>query len=128
MPFVTLRQWSERIDRVYRDRGARAATDDAKWLRAMTKWAVATGLAEPCPALVVPGPKPSRADRAETEMRRADTWTLRRSEWPAFWAAAEASTDPGFTAFLRLLALTGLRRLRLRLRAGRTSTSTRANG
>ncbi len=110
MSTVSLRQWSERIERSYRDRGLAPATDDAKWLRAMTKWATVSGLVEPCPALVVPGPKPSRTDRAAAETRRANTWTLRRSEWPTFWAATEASTDPGFIVFLRLLALVGLRR------------------
>lgn len=107
---ISARQWSDAVVRTYTTSGLAPAQDDAKWLRSMTKWALKRGLVTVRLAADIEGPTPSSAELAQAEKRKANRWTLRQEDWPAFWDATAATKNPIYKNLLRLLALTGLRR------------------
>jgi integrase len=107
---VTKAQWADAVSRVHKKYGFAPASDAAKDLRAMSRWADDAGLLENSSAMRIKGPTASNKDIALTEKRKAERWTLRQSDWATFWVATEAASDPVFRDYLRLLMVTGLRR------------------
>ncbi len=107
---ITLLQWNNAVARSFKRNGYAPAADDAKWLRAMGRWAQETGRVATGFAAMVKAPELSSSAKAEAEEARDRLWTLHRAEWPVFWKATTAARSTVFRDYLRLLSLTGLRR------------------
>ncbi len=108
---VSKARWSQAVDRVYEKHGLSAAQSSAQWLRGMAKWADETGLAENMPARKVVSPSLSDTEtNALNAKRAASLWTLRSTDWRKFWDGTSELANDTWTAYLRAVALTGLRR------------------
>ena len=107
---VTLKRWEGIIDRVHKKSGVSAAREMRKWGRAWMTWAKASGHVRDSELLLLPSPQPTRVEKVTAEDRAGGKWTLRRPEWRQFWDATLDVKDPVFASYLRVLAITGMRR------------------
>ncbi|NOD95384.1 integrase arm-type DNA-binding domain-containing protein [Ruegeria sp. HKCCD4884] len=107
---VSQAQWAEALNRIHRKFGMGAVTDARKFGRAMMQWANGEGILRNSELLLVPAPEATRAEKIASNKRKETRWTLRRMDWKRFWETTGGLSDQVFAAYLRTLALTGMRR------------------